>query len=137
VDESLYGERLLMALSICFGILAAALASIGLYGMMAYTVARRTSEIGLRMALGATARHVRALVLREAMTLAAAGLLIGLPAAFVAGRLARSLLFGVGPGDPLLLAVAGLFLIGVMLLAAYVPARRATRIDPMAALRSE
>lgn len=137
LDESLYGERLLMALSICFGILAAVLASIGLYGMMAYTVARRTSEIGIRMALGASARHVRGLVLREAMTMAAVGLSIGLPAAFAAGRLARSLLFGVGPGDPLLLAVAGLLLIGVMLLAAYVPARRATRIDPMAALRIE
>jgi predicted permease len=137
VDESLYGERLLMMLSICFGVLAALLASIGLYGMMAYTVARRTSEIGLRMALGATARHVRAMVLREAMTMAAAGLLIGLPAAFVAGRLARSLLFGVEPGDPQLAALAGLLLIGVMLLAAYLPARRATRIDPMTALRSE
>ena len=137
LDESLYGERLLMALSICFGVLAALLASIGLYGMMAYTVARRTSEIGLRMALGATARHVRALVLREAMILAAVGLLIGLPAAFVAGRLARSLLFGVEPGNPQLAALAGLLLIGVMLLAAYLPARRATRIDPMIALRSE
>ena len=137
LDQSLYGERLLMALSICFGLLAAILASIGLYGMMAYTVARRTSEIGLRMALGATARHVRGLVLREAMAMAAVGLFIGLPAAFAAGRLARSLLYGVAPGDPLLLVMAGLFLIGVMLLAAYVPARRATRIDPMTALRSE
>ncbi len=137
LDQSLYGERLLMALSICFGLLAAILASIGLYGMMAYTVARRTSEIGIRMALGASARHVRGLVLREAMMMAAAGLLMGLPAALAAGRLARSLLFGVGPGEPLLLAVAGLLLIGVMLLAAYLPARRATRIDPMAALRSE
>jgi len=136
-DESLFGERLLMMLSLCFGILAAALASIGLYGVMAYTVARRTSEIGLRMALGATARHVRTLVLREAMTLAAIGLGIGLPAAFVAGRLARSLLFGVEPGNPQLAALAGLLLIGVMLLAAYLPARRATRIDPMIALRSE
>ncbi|HEV8702064.1 MAG TPA: ABC transporter permease [Candidatus Polarisedimenticolia bacterium] len=137
LDQSLYGERLLMALSISFGLLAALLASIGLYGMMAYSVARRTSEIGLRMALGASARHVRGLVLREAMTMAAIGLSIGLPAAFAAGRLARSLLFGVEPGDPLLLAAAGLLLIGVMLLASYVPARRATRIDPMAALRSE
>jgi predicted permease len=137
LDESLSGERMLTALSIGFGFLASLLASIGLYGTMAYAVARRTPEIGVRMALGASARHVRGLVLREAMVMAAAGLLIGLPAALAAGRLARSLLFGVEPGDPWLLAAAGLLLTGVMLLAASVPARRATRIDPMTALRSE
>jgi len=104
---------------------------------MAYTVARRTPEIGLRMALGASLRNVRGLVLREAMTMTAIGLVIGLPAALAAGRLARSLLFGVAPGDPLLLLGAGLLLIGVMLAAAYLPARRATKVDPMIALRCE
>ncbi|PYT34125.1 MAG: hypothetical protein DMF52_13860 [Acidobacteria bacterium] len=136
-DESLYAERLLMSLSVCFGLLAALLASIGLYGILAYTVSRRTPEFGIRMALGATARNVRGLVLREAMAMAAVGLVIGVPAALAAGRLARSLLFGVQAGDPLLLVAAGLLLIGVMLLAAYVPARRATRVDPVVALRSE
>src|SRR5213594_3099163 len=136
-DESLYAEQLLMSLSVCFGLLAALLASIGLYGVLAYTVSRRTPEFGIRMALGATARNVRGLVLREAMAMAAVGLVIGVPAALAAGRLARSLLFGVQAGDPLLLVAAGLLLIGVMLLAAYVPARRATRVDPVVALRSE
>ena len=136
-DESLYNERMLMGLSIGFGLLASLLASIGLYGVMAYTVARRTPEIGIRMALGASLGSVRGLVLREAMTLAAIGLAIGIPAALAAGRLARSLLFGVEPGDPRLVAAAGLLLIGVMLAAAYLPARRATRVDPVVALRSE
>jgi len=136
-DESLSSERLLTTLSICFGLLAALLASIGLYGVMAYTVARRTPEIGLRMALGASLRSVRGLVLREAMIMTAVGLGIGLPAAVAAGRLARSLLFGVAPGDPLLLLGAGALLVGIMLLAAWLPARRAARIDPLVALRSE
>src|SRR2546425_7896670 len=114
-DESLSSERMLMDLSICFGLLAALLASIGLYGVMAYTVARRTPEIGIRIALGAGLGSVRGLVLREAMTLAAFGLSIGIPAALAAGRLARSLLFGVEPADPRLLAAAALLLIGVML----------------------
>jgi predicted permease len=137
LNDSLYSERMLMALSICFGLLAALLASIGLYGMMAYTVASRTPEIGIRMALGASLRNVRGLVLREAMTMAAVGLAIGLPAALATGRLARSLLFGVEPGDPRLHFAAALLLIGVMLLAAYIPARRATKVDPMIALRCE
>jgi putative ABC transport system permease protein len=136
-DESLYNERMLMGLSICFGLLAALLASIGLYGVMAYTVACRTPEIGIRMALGASLGSVRALVLREAMTLAGIGLAIGIPAALATGRLARSLLYGVAPGDPRLVAAASLLLIGVMLAAAYLPARRATRVNPMVALRSE
>src|SRR6266704_786886 len=136
-DESLYNERMLMGLSIGFGLLAALLASIGLYGVMAYTVARRTPEIGIRMALGASLGSVRGLVLREAMTLAAIGLAIGIPAALAAGRLARSLLYGVEPGDPRLVGAAGLLLMGVMLAAAYLPARRATKVDPVVALRSE
>ncbi len=136
-DESLYSERLLMALSIGFGLLAALLASIGLYGVMSYTVARRTPEFGVRMALGASVRNVRGLVLREAMTMAAVGLACGIPAALAAGRLTRSLLFGVEPADPRLVVAAGLLLFGIMLIAAYLPARRATKVDPAAALRSE
>jgi predicted permease len=136
-DDSLSGQRLLAALSICFGLVAALLAAIGLYGTMTYTVLRRTSEIGIRMALGASARGVRALVLREAMTMAAIGLGVGLPAAWAAGGLARSLLFGIRPHDPFLLAAAALLLLAILLLAAYLPARRASRVDPLLALRTE
>jgi predicted permease len=136
-DESLTSERLLAALSICFGLLASLLAAIGLYGTMTYTVLRRTSEIGIRMALGASARGVRALVLREAMVMTSIGLGVGLPAAWAAGGLARSLLFGIRPHDPFLLAAAALLLLAILLLAAYLPARRASRVDPLLALRTE
>ena len=136
-DELLYGERVLTTLSIAFALLAALLASIGLYGMMAYTVARRTPEFGIRMALGASLGNVRALVLREALALTAIGLLIGLPGALAAGRLARSLLFGVTPTDPLTFFLAALALPAAAALASFVPARRATRVDPIIALRCE
>ncbi len=137
VDESLFVDRFLTLLAVCFGVLAAALAALGLYGVMAYTVARRTREIGIRMALGASLGNVRGLVLREAVVLAILGLGIGLPAAAAAGRLVVSLVFGVHPDDPVLFGAAGLLLVGVMLLAAYIPARRASRVDPMVALRYE
>jgi putative ABC transport system permease protein len=136
-DELLYGERLLTTLSLAFALLAALLASIGLYGMMAYTVARRTPEFGIRMALGASLGNVRALVLREALALTAVALLIGLPCAFAAGHLARSLLFGVTPADPLTFLLTALALPAAAALASFVPARRATRVDPMIALRCE
>jgi putative ABC transport system permease protein len=136
-DESLTNERLLAVLSICFGLVASLLAAIGLYGTMSYTVLRRTSEIGIRMALGASARGVRALVLREALVMTAVGLGVGLPASWAAARLARSLLFRIQPHDPFLLGAAALLLLGIMLLAAYLPARRASRVDPLVALRAE
>ncbi len=136
-DESLFADRFLTFLSICFGSLAAALAAIGLYGVMAYTVTRRIREIGIRIALGATQGRVAWLVLREVALLAGAGLLAGAPLAFALGRAAESLLFGVKAGDPLVFAAAGSLLTLVALFGGYLPARRAARVDPMVALRRE
>jgi putative ABC transport system permease protein len=136
-DESLFADRFLTFLSICFGSLAAALAAIGLYGVMAYTVMRRIREIGIRIALGATQGSVAWLILREVAFLAGAGLLAGAPLAFALGRAAESLLFGVKAGDPLVFAAAGSLLALVALLGGYLPARRAASVDPMVALRRE
>jgi putative ABC transport system permease protein len=136
-DESLFADRFLTFLSICFGSLAAALAAVGLYGVMAYTVTRRVREIGIRIALGATRGSVAWLILREVALLALVGLLAGAPPAFALGRAAESLLFGVKAGDPLVYAAAGLLLALVALLGGYLPARRAAKVDPMVALRRE
>ena len=136
-DESLFADRFLTTLSICFGSLAAALAAIGLYGVMAYTVTRRIREIGIRIALGATQGRVAWLIMREVALLAGAGLLAGAPLAFALGRAAESLLFGVKAGDPLVFVAAGLLLAFVALLGGYLPARRAAKVDPMVALRRE
>jgi ABC-type antimicrobial peptide transport system permease subunit len=121
----------------CFALLAAMLASIGLYGVMAYTVTRRSREIGIRMALGATRGNVSWLILREVMTLALVGLLVGLPAAYGLGRVTESLLFGVTASDPLVFIGAGLLLACSTLLGGYLPARKAAGIDPLTALRCE
>ncbi|HUK16844.1 MAG TPA: ABC transporter permease [Bryobacteraceae bacterium] len=137
VEVSLLTERLLATLSSAFGLLATLLAALGLYGVMAYMVARRTREIGIRMALGAGGGSVVWLVMREVLLLAAIGLGIGLPAAWLLARLVETQLFGIRATDPLtmLLAAAG---IGAMAaLAGYLPARRATTIDPIRALRWE
>jgi len=120
-----------------FGAVALFLAAIGIYGVMAYGVAQRTREIGLRMALGAEASRVLAMILREGLGLVAAGLVIGIAVARVATRVLAGLLFQVDPQDPLTLGLVGLVLLLVALLACYVPARRATRVDPMVALRYE
>jgi putative ABC transport system permease protein len=136
-NESLFADRFLTFLSICFGSLAAALAAIGLYGVMAYTVTRRMREIGIRIALGATQGRVAWLVLREVALLAGAGLLAGAPLAFALGRAAEALLFGVNAGDPLVFAAAGSLLTLVALFGGYLPARRAAKVDPMVALRRE
>jgi predicted permease len=136
-DESLFADRFLTFLSICFGSLAAALAAIGLYGVMAYTVTRRIREIGIRIALGATRGDVAWLVLREVALLVLAGLLAGVPLAFAMGRAAESLLFGVKAGDPLIFVAAPLLLVCVAMLGGYLPARRAAKVDPMVALREE
>jgi predicted permease len=137
VDASLVQERLLAKLSSIFGLLALLLAGIGLYGLMSYTVVKRTGEIGIRMALGAQRGQIVRLVMRETLLLVLAGLAVGLPVAFAATRLISSLLFGLKPTDPMTISAASLLLIGVAAVAGYVPARRATRVDPMVALRCE
>ena len=137
VDESILTERLIAKLSTFFGALALLLAAIGLYGVMSYTVARRTTEIGVRMALGARRADVASLVLSDILRLIAAGSAVGVVAAVVLARYVESLVFGLQPHDPMTLvaSVAVLGLIGVV--AGYLPARRAAHIDPIRALRAE
>jgi len=130
-------ERLLATVSGFFGALALLLACVGLYGLMAYAVARRTAEIGIRVALGARRDHIMWLVLRETLWLTLAGIATGVPLALLAARYAKSVLFGIGTADPLTIAATVATLIGVAALAGYIPARRALRVDPMVALRCE
>jgi putative ABC transport system permease protein len=137
IEGSILRERLLAMLSGFFGALALLLACIGLYGILSYSVASRTSEIGIRMALGAQASNVRWLILREALLLVVTGLAVGLPLILAVTRLAATLLYGLTPNDPVSLGLAALLLFTVALLAAYVPARGATRLDPLTALRHE
>ncbi len=137
VDASLVQERLLAALSSFFGGLALLLACVGLYGTMAYGVARRSHEIGIRMALGAERRGVLWMVLRETLILAVIGVCVGVPAAIGLSRLVASFLFGLTATDPLVLAGSAILLIAIAVLAGYLPARRASRVDPMVALRYE
>jgi ABC-type antimicrobial peptide transport system permease subunit len=137
VDESLFVERMVAVLATAFGALAALLAALGLYGVMAYAVARRTREIGIRMALGAERSRVLWLVLREVAVMAGAGVACGLLAALYVTRRIESQLFGLSPTDAATLAAAVGLLLAVALLAGFVPARRATAIDPMVALRTE
>jgi predicted permease len=136
-EQSLLRERLLAVLSSFFGALALLLASVGLYGLMAYAVARRTGEIGIRMALGARRDQIMWLVLRETLCLSLAGIASGVPLAFWTAQYAKSLLFGIGPTDALTMAGSVAALIGVAAVAGYVPALRAVRVDPMVALRYE
>jgi putative ABC transport system permease protein len=137
VEESVLRERLLATLSGFFGVLALVLASIGLYGILSYGVASRTKEIGIRMALGAQSREVLSLILREAFILVLVGAAVGLPVTFGATRFASTLLFGLKPTDPVSLTLATLLLFLVALVASYLPARRATKVDPLVALRYE
>jgi predicted permease len=136
VDESLVTERMIATLSAAFGILATVLAVIGLYGVMAYMVARRAREIGIRMALGAQTGNVVWLVMREVLVLVFAGVVVGLPAAYGLTRLIQAQLYGVAPNDPASMAAATLLLSVVALLAGYIPARRAAGFDPAGVLRS-
>jgi predicted permease len=137
MEESLITERLVATLSSGFGILATLLAAIGLYGVMAYMVAQRTREIGVRMALGAASTDVIWLVMKEVLLLAGIGIAVGLPAAWALTRMVKSQLYGIQPNDALTIIAATLGIAFVALLAGYVPARRATLVDPMRALRWE
>lgn len=137
VAASLTRERLLATLSGFFGGLALLLATVGLYGVMSYNVARRRAEIGIRMALGAQRARVLRLVLGEVTLLAGGGLVVGLAAAFATTRLIGSFVYGMTTRDPMTFAVAAILLGGVALLAGYLPARKASRMDPMGALRDE
>ena len=137
MEESLLTERLVASLSAAFGFLATLLAAIGLYGVMAYTVARRTREIGVRMALGANSGDVVWLVMKEVLLLVGIGIAVGMPAALALTRLVKAQLYGIQPNDAATLAWAALGIAFVALMAGYVPARRATRVDPMQALRWE
>jgi predicted permease len=137
VSDSLLVERLVASLSAAFGALATLLAAVGLYGVLAYNVARRRREIGVRMALGARAADVIGLVLREALVLLAAGMAVGLPAALGLSFLVKTQLFGVHFADPLTIALAAAGLGLAAGLAGYLPARRASRVDPASALRYE
>jgi ABC-type antimicrobial peptide transport system permease subunit len=136
-DESYSQARLFARLSIFFGVIAVLLVATGLYGTLAYRVDRRTSEIGVRMALGAQHGQVLWLILRESLLVSGAAILAGVPVAIAGARLMRSMLFGVQPGDMIsfLLALFGVIL--VALAASIIPARRAMRVDPMVALRYE
>ncbi len=136
-DRTLSQEHMLARLSGFFGVLALILAGVGVFGVISHAVGRRTHEIGIRMALGASRLSVLWMVLRETLLLLAAGLALGIPVIFVAGRFVASLLYGLKPADPATLALAMLVLSGVALLAGYLPARRAAKTDPMAALRCE
>jgi putative ABC transport system permease protein len=135
--DSIAQPRFRALLIVLFGALAMALATIGIYGVMAYSVARRTHEIGLRMALGAQNTDVLKLVLRQGMRLAVTGLMVGLIGALALTRLIAGLLYGVSATDPVTFAVVPVLLFAVALLACWIPARRATRIHPMEALRYE
>jgi len=137
VDEDLFAERVIAGLSAAFGGLAALLAALGIYGVLAYLVVQRTREIGIRVALGAASGHVRALVFKEIGWMVLIGALVGLPSAYGLARLSESLLFGVHAGDlPVYVASLGIICV-VALAACYIPSRRATRIDPIVALRYE
>jgi ABC-type antimicrobial peptide transport system permease subunit len=135
--QNLNQERLIAQLVSFFGALALILASIGLYGVMAQGVARRTSEIGIRMALGARGGNIAWMILRETLYLVLAGLILGVPAALFGARLISTQLFGLSPTDPLTIAGAAVVLSVVAMLAGYLPARRASRVNPLSALRYE
>jgi predicted permease len=137
VDESLMHERFIAQTASAFSLFALLLAYVGLYGVMSYAVARRTNEIGIRIALGALPANVVRMVMRKVTLLVVLGVCIGLAAAMATTRLVSTLLFGLTPTDPLTIALAMLLMIMVAALAGYLPARRAASVDPMIALRSE
>jgi ABC-type antimicrobial peptide transport system permease subunit len=136
-DETMRMERTLAALTAGFGLLALALAAVGIYGIMAYSVASRRNEIGIRLALGAQPRQVRSMILRESGWLAVAGIAIGVGAALGLTRLVKTMLYGIQPYDPATMAGGVAILLFVALAASWIPARRAAGVQPMEALRHE
>jgi ABC-type antimicrobial peptide transport system permease subunit len=137
IDRQLLSERMTAQLSSFFGVLALVLACLGLYGLLSYEVTRRTREIGIRMAIGAQPQNVIKLVLGKAMVLTAGGAAVGIAASAGVTRLLTSVLYGVRAGDPATLLMVAALLALVALIASYIPARRATRVDPLVALRYE
>ncbi len=137
VDRTIGPERLIANLCVAFGGLALLLAGIGLYGVMAYSVAHRTGEIGIRMALGATRGSVLRLMLTDSAPIVIGGVLLGVAGAWAASRLIGSFLFGLTPSDGVTMMAATMVLIAVSALAVYVPARRAARVEPIVALRHD
>jgi ABC-type antimicrobial peptide transport system permease subunit len=137
ISRSIVEQRLVAQLSAFFGLLAVFLSAIGIYGLMSYTVSRRTNEIGIRMALGAARSNVRWMVMREILLLVGTGLAIGVPITFIAHRAVASMLFGMKGANAGSLALATAGLLAVAVLAGYLPARRASQVSPMDALRCE
>jgi ABC-type antimicrobial peptide transport system permease subunit len=135
-EQALWAPRMGALLLAVFGALALALASIGVYGVMAYSVGQRTRELGIRVALGATTSEVRGMVLRQGLVLSGVGIAIGIASALLLTNLVSNLLYGVSPMDPVTFTVIPLILLAVAALAIYIPARRASRVDPVVALRS-
>jgi predicted permease len=137
INSNMQTERIFASLTAGFGLLALVLACVGIYGIMAYSVANRRNEIGIRLALGAQPGQVRGMILRESTLLAVAGIVVGVAAALLLTRLVKSMLYGIGPYDPLTLSAGVLVLLAVALAASWIPARRAAGVEPMEALRHE
>jgi ABC-type antimicrobial peptide transport system permease subunit len=137
VKETLFLDRMITVFSTAFALLATILAAVGLYGVLAYLVSQRTREIGVRMALGADAPAVRGMVMRQVAKMAVAGGIIGIAGAIAVGQAAKSILFGLQGNDPLAMSLATVVLGLVTFAAGYLPARKASRVDPMVALRSD
>jgi ABC-type antimicrobial peptide transport system permease subunit len=137
IDQNIAGDRVVSTLSAAFAALATLLAAVGLYGVLAYAIARRTREIGIRIAVGAGAGSIRALVFREVAWMIGFGLALGVPAALALARLVKSEFYEMQPNDPFVVAAAVILVAAVSLLAAFVPAQRAVSVNPTTALRYE
>jgi predicted permease len=137
IDASMQQERMFASLTAGFGILALALACVGIYGIMAYTVSQRTNEIGIRLALGAARAQIRTMVLREAGWLAAAGVVVGLGVTLALIHLVKSMLYGLKPTDPIPIGSSVLLLLLVAIIAGWIPAQRASKVEPIDALRQD
>ena len=137
MSDRLARTRLMLSLLVIFAVIALVIAGVGIYGVMAYSVNQRTLEFGIRMALGASRQDVLREVLRRGMKVVAVGLVVGLGASLALGKVVQSMLYNTSPRDPVVLVAIGILLLGVAFLACLLPARRATKVDPMIALRAE